>query len=46
MGHIRIGGRGAGIGLDDIDILTFDDGSGNFAILFDSDGNVLFGDFT
>jgi hypothetical protein len=34
-----------GIGLDDIDILTFDDGTGNFFIIFNSDGDVLLGDF-
>jgi len=33
------------IGLDDIDILTYDDGLGDFEILMDSNGNVLIGDF-
>jgi hypothetical protein len=45
MGHIRIGGVRGGISLDDIDILTFDDGSGSFSILFNSEGDVLLGDF-
>ena len=34
------------IELEDIDILTYDDGAGNFEIITDSNGNVLFGDFT
>jgi hypothetical protein len=34
------------IELDDIDILTYDDGLGDFEILMDSNGNVLLGDFT
>jgi len=33
-----------GITIADIEILTFDDGSGVFEILFNTEGNVLFGD--
>jgi hypothetical protein len=33
------------IELEDIDILTMSDGLGSFDILFDSNGNVLIGDF-
>lgn len=33
------------IELEDIDILTFDDGAGNFVIIFNSEGDVLLGDF-
>jgi hypothetical protein len=33
------------IELEDIDILTYDDGLGDFDILMDSNGNVLLGDF-
>jgi len=36
---------GSGLDLEDIDILTYDDGAGNFEIITDSNGNVLFGDF-
>jgi hypothetical protein len=47
MGHIGIKYPiGSDIDLNDIDILTFDDGSGVFEILFNSEGDVLFGDFT
>ena len=41
MSWISISDGGSG----DVDILTYDDGLGNFEILMDSNGNVLIGDF-